>query len=161
MISSSGVSSREGNDGIVWEEVALGPGTFTVTSENRTKYEVEERTALGALNASNATYVLDDMWYEQYGTLFISSINAFEGEGLAGWVYHVNDETPEIGANIYAVEEGDEVVFYYSKSMSAEPEDSAEAIYLKVVFENGASGGYERIVAAKGPENLKEIQDHS
>lgn len=144
-----------------WKEVTLGPGTFNVTAESGEDYTVERRTALGALDASGTDYVLDDGWYDQYGTLYLKSINGREGKGLAGWVYQVNGKSPSVGANSYNVKKGDRVIFYYSESMSAQPEDSPEAIYLKVAFGTSTSDGGEegdgsetageRLAPADGP----------
>ncbi|QYZ79065.1 DUF4430 domain-containing protein [Methanofollis formosanus] len=156
-----GGSDFNDDDSGPWKEVTLGPGTFNVTAESGETYGVNRRTALGALDASGATYVLDDGWYDQYGTLFLKSVNGREGEGMAGWVYQVNGKSPSVGANTYKVKEDDKVVFYYSESMSAQPEDSPEAIYLKVAFgsitsngddEEGSGTAQGRLVPADGPE---------
>ncbi|MBP2146512.1 hypothetical protein J2129_001966 [Methanofollis sp. W23] len=163
-ITSGGTNDGGGDlddDSGPWKTVTLGPGTFNVTTENGEVYSVKQRTALGALDASGADYVLDDKWYEEYGTLYLKSVNGREGEGLAGWVYQVNEKSPSVGANSYSVKKGDKVIFYYSESMSAEPEDSTGAIYLKVAFgtttSNGGDGGegsetiQERLAPAEDP----------
>ncbi|QSZ67111.1 DUF4430 domain-containing protein [Methanofollis aquaemaris] len=138
---SSGDGGSDDDDSGLWKKVVLGPETFNVTAESGETYEVKRRTALGALDASDATYVLNDEWYDQYGTLYLKSINGRAGEGLAGWVYQVNEKSPSVGANTYSVKKDDRVVFYYSESMSAQPEDSVEAIYLKVAFGTSTSNG--------------------
>lgn len=138
---SGGGDSDGDSDSITWTAVTLGTGTFNVTSENGKTYVVDRRTALGALDASGASYVISDKWYASYGTLYLSSVNGRAGQGTSGWMYQVNGVSPAVGANAYHVSNGDKVVFYYSESMSATPETSTDPIYLRVVFGSGSSDG--------------------
>ena len=47
---------------------------------------------------------------------YVTAINGV-GEGLAGsasgWMYMVNDESPQVPANEYVLQEGDNVIWYY------------------------------------------------
>ncbi|MDK2975437.1 MAG: hypothetical protein PWP08_1808 [Methanofollis sp.] len=137
--NSGGGGGGGGGDSTVWNEVILGPGNFTVTAESGKPYTVNRRTALGALDASGTSYVVNDEWYDQYGTLYIGAINGRAGEGSAGWMYQVNGVSPSVGANVKAVQNGDRVVYYWSESMSSTPETSTDVIRLRVVF--GSSDG--------------------
>lgn len=130
-----------GDDSTVWRDVTLGSGTFNVTAENGKTYAVDRRTALGVLDASGTSYVVNDKWYDAYGTLYLTTINGRAGEGLTGWMYQVNGVSPAVGANSLHVNNGDRVVFYYSESMSDTPATSKDAIYLRVVFGSGSSEG--------------------
>ncbi|NLM30251.1 MAG: hypothetical protein GX216_07495, partial [Methanomicrobiales archaeon] len=49
-------------------------------------------------------------------------------------------ETPGVGANAQAVRNGDEVIFYWSESMSSTPASSSDVIYIRVVIP-ASSGG--------------------
>jgi len=135
---SSGGSNSGDDD--TYQKVVLTAGNFTVTAESGKSYTVNRRTALGALDASGASYVINDDWYDQYGTLYIKSVNGRVGEGTSGWMYQVNSASPSVGANVKTVQNGDRVVFYWSESMSSTPESSDDAIWLKVVFGSGSGG---------------------
>lgn len=137
----SGGGDGDDDDSTTWTAVTLGSGTFNVTAESGKPYTVDRRTALGALDASGASYVISDSWYAAYGTLYLSSVNGRAGQGTSGWMYQVNGVSPAVGANAYHVSNGDKVVFYYSDSMSATPETSTDPIYLRVVFGSGSSDG--------------------
>ncbi|WP_067048343.1 DUF4430 domain-containing protein [Methanofollis ethanolicus] len=156
-IAKSGGGEGPGNgggggdsDSTVWKDVYLGSGTFNVTAESGKSYSVDRRTALGALDASGASYVIRDSWYAAYGTLYLTSVNGRAGQGTSGWMYQVNGVSPAVGANSHHVNNGDKVVFYYSESMSATPETSTDPIYLKVVFGSGSSDGGDSESAGTG-----------
>lgn len=113
--------------------VTLGTGTFSVTAANSgQRYDVEKRTALGALIASGSTYTISDAHYAEYGSLFVESINGKRGQGTKGWMYQVNGGTPGVGSNVYTVGEGDIVVWYWSEGMTSTPESSSHVIRLTV-----------------------------
>jgi outer membrane protein assembly factor BamB len=124
-----------------WITVTLKPGKFTVTADNSKKtYDVSRQTALGALDAAGVGYTVDDSYYQQYGSLFIDSIKGKKNEGTKGWMYQVNGESPGVGANAYTVKDGDNVVFFWSESMSSTPETSQDVISIKVVIPGSSSG---------------------
>lgn len=141
-VTVSGGSSGGDGNGDLYQDVVLPAGTFTVTAANSGKtYTVNRRTALGALDASGAGYTVDDGWYDQYGTLYITTINGRANKGASGWMYQVNGVSPSVGANVKTVQNGDRVVFYWSESMSSTPATSSEAIWLKVVYGSGSESG--------------------
>jgi len=126
-----------------WITVTLESGTFNVTAANSGKtYTVDRRTALGALDAAGTPYTIDDSYYQEYGSLFLNSVNGRAGEGMKGWMYQVNGESPGAGANAYAVTNGDEVVFFWSEGMSSTPATSPDVISIRVVIpaSSGDSG---------------------
>ncbi|HDS64198.1 MAG TPA: DUF4430 domain-containing protein [Methanofollis liminatans] len=137
---NSGDNSGDGGD--LYQDVVLPAGNVTVTAANSgTAYTVNRRTALGALDASGASYTIDDGWYDQYGTLYITAINGRTNRGASGWMYQVNGVSPSVGANAKTVQNGDRVVFYWSESMSSTPATSDEAIWLKVIYGSGSDSG--------------------
>lgn len=116
-----------------WQNVTLESGTFSVTAGNSgTQYDVNRTTALGALDATGIPYTVDDSYYQDYGSLFVDSIDGRQTEGTSGWVYQVNGTAPSVGANVYEVSDGDEVVFYWSESMEATPEGSDQVVPIRV-----------------------------
>jgi hypothetical protein len=115
--------------------VVLSEETFTVTADNSgEEYTVERLTALGALDASGLGYTVSDEFYEQFGSLFVDSIDGLAGEGTTGWLFLVNGEQPPAGANAMNVTSGDEVVFYYGKGMEATPETAKRIFTLEVAL---------------------------
>jgi len=79
------------------------------------KGSVEAATAMDVvINAADScgyTYVIEEL---SFG-LFMRNINDEEPEGLAGWLYRVNLELPNVGAANYELAEGDEVLWYYAE----------------------------------------------
>lgn len=138
----SGGNGGDGGEDDTYQDVVLPAGNVTVTAANSgTTYTVNRRTALGALDASGAGYTVDDGWYDQYGTLYITAINGRTNTGASGWMYQVNGVSPSVGANVKTVQNGDRVVFYWSESMSSTPATSDNAIWLKVVYGSGSDSG--------------------
>jgi hypothetical protein len=147
-ISSGGGSPGGGGDGDggdtpePWQTVTLESGTFTITAEEGTSFSVDRRTALGALHASGTSYTFSDAWWESYGSLYLTSVDGRRNEGVSGWMFQVNGATPGTGANACTVRDGDEVIFYFSESMSSTPSTSDYVVSLRVSIpsSSGESG---------------------
>lgn len=111
--------------------------TFEVTvSISGNSYSVSSTTALGALNSASKMgdfdYVIDDHWYDQFGSLLLDSIAGKKGEGFKGWQYWVNYPSysiPYVGADQYQVKEGDVVDFFYG-DFDATPNSSSMLIRI-------------------------------
>ncbi|UUX92711.1 outer membrane protein assembly factor BamB family protein [Methanoplanus endosymbiosus] len=130
-----------GGSSLTYTPVTLSSGTFEVTATNSGKvYDVDICTALGILHVKGISFVVDDGWYAEYGTLFVKSVQGEDNEGNAGWMYQVNGNTGNIGANVFKLNNGDEVLWYYSESMESVPEESAQKIALKASISSSASG---------------------
>ena len=139
---SGGDGGGGGDSSPSWVSVTLAAGTFNITATNSGKtYTVDRQTALGALDATGIAYTINDAYYQEYGSLFIDSIRGRANEGTAGWMYQVNAESPGVGANAYAVQNGDEVVFFWSEGMSSTPATSRDTIFIRVVTPGSSSGG--------------------
>ena len=122
-----------------WITVTLASGTFTVTADNSGQtYTVDRQTALGALDAAGAGYTIDDAFYQEYGSLFINSVNGRVNTGAQGWMYQVNDASPAVGANAYTVKNSDEVIFFWSEGMGSTPATSPDVIPIKVVIQSSS-----------------------
>ncbi len=147
-----------------WRTVTLSTGTFEVTAEDTgDTYEVGQQTALGILDAAGISYTITSQWWDEYGSLFITSVSGRRNDGLAGWMYQVNGVSPSAGANAYSLNDGDEVVYYWSETMGSRPETSDQVIYLKARIpipdssgdddddsgDNGAADGGETDIAER------------
>lgn len=89
-------------------ELLYGPSNVTVSASNTWGL-----TALGALDATGLGYVMSPKWPG-----FVESIAGQANSGNQGWMYTVNDITPTVLAKDYTVFGSDQVIWYYSKSMS-------------------------------------------
>ena len=130
-------------DAAFWEgEVTLREiATVTVTAHNSGEsYEITQTTALGALDAAaevgGFNYTISDEWYASWGCLTVDSIAGKENAPVTwdGWLYWVNypdDPMPMVGVNLYEVEEGDVVTYYYG-GMSTTPDNSSMIIRIHI-----------------------------
>jgi len=74
--------------------------------------------------------------------LFVIEVDGKPNKDAAGWMYQVNGMAPAVTADQKAVSAGDEVVWYYSESMSQSPEQSPVSFFYKVqITAAPASGG--------------------
>ncbi|MHC1610028.1 MAG: outer membrane protein assembly factor BamB family protein [Candidatus Methanospirareceae archaeon] len=140
-----------GNDGgyvyglketpILWEgEVTLTENTtVNVTAHNSGEsYEINQTTALGALDAAaekgGFNYTISDEWYASYGSFLVDSIAGVENTGMENWLYWVNypdDTMPTVGVNLYELEEGDVVTFYYG-GWTVTPDNASKVVRIHV-----------------------------
>jgi outer membrane protein assembly factor BamB len=156
-----------GNDGgyvyglketpVLWEgEVTVTENaTVNVTAHNSGEsYEINQTTALGSLDAAaeagGFNYTISDEWYASYGSFMVDSIAGVESTGMDNWLYWVNypnDTMPLVGVNLYELEEGDVVTFYYG-GWTVTPDNASRVIKIHVhvptIFDTG-SGTYPSI----------------
>ncbi|MCK4735860.1 MAG: DUF4430 domain-containing protein, partial [Methanophagales archaeon] len=136
-------------DPIFWEgDVTLIENTtVTVTAhDSGESHEINQTTALGALDAASGVggfnYTVSDEWYASWGSLLVDSIAGKESDPVTwdGWMYWVNypnDPMPMVGANLYEVEDGGVVTFYYG-GMSTTPDNSLMVIRIHVHVQSPA-----------------------
>jgi hypothetical protein len=107
--------------------VGLKPGVVTIGNRS-----VGNLTALGALEAASRKvgfdYEVSDAYYESFG-LLVTSIAGISNQ-YGGWMYMVNNVTPAVAADRYAVENGDVVWWFYSTSMNDTPKTSPYVIEI-------------------------------
>lgn len=92
-------------------ELIFGPSTVNVSKDSQYGY-----TPLGALDASGVGYTVS----EKYSG-FVEAISGQANEGMAGWMFTVNDTIPSTGAGQYTIKDGDRVIWYYSKDINESP----------------------------------------
>lgn len=90
-----------GKDG----ELLYAPGEVTVQKSGEWGL-----TAFGALDAACVNYEVEKF---DWGHL-LKSINGQAAEGMAGWMYTVNDESASVGMDQYVLQDGDRIIIYYS-----------------------------------------------
>ncbi len=117
--------------------VYLPEGSFTVIASSGKTYTVEWRTAMGALKAasqqSGFSFTVKETDWGPFVSCIASKCEKSDGE-MSGWMYQVNGNTPMVGAHEYIVNEGDEVVWYFSRSMDETPETSPMILRVYVKF---------------------------
>jgi hypothetical protein len=92
-------------------ELLYGPEKVTVTEKN-----FGGITALGALDATGLPYATSRRW-----AIFVEAIAGQRNKGQAGWMYQVNGEIPLTGADRKPLKAGDQVIWWYSKSIDTRP----------------------------------------
>lgn len=110
----------EGEDENIWYGSVTVDQSWITADNSQIEYHLEDPTALGALDEAaeegDFSYETTDEW----GSLFVTSIDGEEGEGMAGWLYRVDYVSPSVGAADFILDETsppdpphDEVLFYY------------------------------------------------
>ncbi|WP_164913630.1 DUF4430 domain-containing protein [Methanoculleus taiwanensis] len=140
------VSVNEGMDVLYDGTVTLEDGTFTCTASSGAEYTVNTLTPLGALDAvadaEGFLYIVNNKSYDSKGILLIDGIGEHLFDKAAGttWVCYVNDvalddwNSPATdGLNLYTLEEGDEVEFYFgTKPVAPETATAMVGITIEV-----------------------------
>jgi len=112
----------EGQSGTVWNgSVTVTESWITATSSG-IPYHLEDPTALGALDKASQAGGFPYETTDEYGSLYVTSINGEEPEGMSGWMYRVDYYSPMVGAADFILDETtppdpphQEVLFYYGE----------------------------------------------
>ena len=92
---------------------------------------------------------------DKWGTdLFVFEVDGKPSGGAAGWMYQVNGVSPATTADKCTVKSGDEVIWYYSESMTQTPEESPKAFFYRVQTGNtpvGSGASAETTESSTGP----------
>jgi hypothetical protein len=112
----------EGEDENIWYGSVTVDESWITADNSDIEYHLEDPTALGALDEAaeegEFTYTTTDEW----GGLYVTSIDGEEPEGMAGWMYRVDYISPSVGADQFILDETtppnpphQEVLFYYGE----------------------------------------------
>jgi len=85
----------EGTDATICQGEFIGPTALDIVKN--------------AAEICNFTYEIEDTGFGDY----LKKINDEEAQGMSGWLYFVNNESPPVGAADYNLETGDQVLWYY------------------------------------------------
>jgi hypothetical protein len=110
----------EGENANIWNGSVTVDQSWITADNSDIEYHLADPTALGALDEAATegefTYETTDEW----GSLFVTSIDGEEGEGMVGWMYLVDYVSPMVGAADFILDETsppdpphNEVLFYY------------------------------------------------
>jgi PGF-pre-PGF domain-containing protein len=142
----------DGGDGGIsywWSgSVTLPSGTFTKTAFDTGKtYTIDWWTASGALQRASEvggfSYEIKETAWGPFTHSIAGKKTGDEG-AASGWMYQVNGEIPMVGASKYSVKVGDEIIWYFSRSMDATPSTSSMVLRIKIAssgISEGNGGG--------------------
>jgi len=111
----------EGQSSTIWKgNVTVSESNITADNSGETYY-LSDPTALGALDeASNHEERFPYYVTDEYGGLYVKSVNGEEPSGMSGWMYRVDYCSPSVGADNFILDETtppdpphEEVLFYY------------------------------------------------
>jgi hypothetical protein len=110
----------EGENENIWSGQVTVDDSWITADNSGIEYHLADPTALGALDEAAAEGDFSYETTDQWGSLFVTSINGEEGEGMAGWLYRVDYISPSVGAADFILDETSppdpphhEVLFYY------------------------------------------------
>ena len=112
----------EGEDENIWNDSVTVDESWITADNSDIEYHLEDPTAIGALDEAASEGDFDYETTDEWGGLFVTSIDGEEGEGMAGWMYRVDYIGPSVGAADFILGETSppdpphqEVLFYYGE----------------------------------------------
>jgi len=112
----------EGEDENIWNDSVTVDESWITADNSDIEYHLEDPTAIGALDEAASEGDFDYETTDEWGGLFVTSIDGEEGEGMAGWMYRVDYISPSVGAADFILDETSppdpphqEVLFYYGE----------------------------------------------
>jgi len=106
----------EGENANIWNDSVTVDESWITADNSGIEYHLEDPTAIGALDEAaeegEFTYETTDEW----GSLFITSIDGEEEKGTSCWMYRVDYISPSVGADQFILDDShQEVLFYYGE----------------------------------------------
>ncbi|MBA7573518.1 hypothetical protein ES708_15316 [subsurface metagenome] len=128
----------EGEDENIWNDSVTVDESWITADNSDIEYHLEDPTAIGALDEAAEEGGFPYETTDEWGGLFVTSIDGEEGEGMAGWMYRVDYISPSVGAADFILDDTSppdpphqEVLFYYGEW---------DDIPLKIEVNNTAPG---------------------
>ena len=102
----------EGENDNIWSGSVTVTESWITATNSSIEYHLADPTALGALDEASIegefTYETTDEW----GGLFVTSIDGEEPEGMAGWMYRVDYFSPMVGADQFILDDSHQEVLF-------------------------------------------------
>jgi len=106
----------EGENANIWDDSVTVDESWITADNSSTEYHLEDPTAIGALDEAAEEGEFEYVTTDEYGSLFVTSIDGEEGEGMAGWLYRVDYISASVGAADFILDGSQqEVLFYYGE----------------------------------------------
>lgn len=110
----------EGENENIWDDSVTVDESWITADNSGTEYHLEDPTAIGALDEAASEGDFDYVTTDEWGGLFVTSIDGEEPAGMDGWMYRVDYTSPSVGADQFILDETSppdpphqEVLFYY------------------------------------------------
>ncbi len=110
----------EGENENIWSGSVTVDESWITADNSDIEYHLEDPTAIGALDEAASEGEFDYVTTDEWGSLYVTSIDGEEPEGMAGWMYRVDYISPSVGAADFILDESSppdpphqEVLFYY------------------------------------------------
>lgn len=160
----NGGSEPEEERVAVWVAV-VGPNEEILYQPGGVKLYASDQYGLTVAGALDATGL--DWSYSESFPGFIDQIDGIRNEGMAGWMYKVNEEVPGIPADEYELDSGDQVIWWYSDDASSsgptweqlnqqaaavplQNSTANEARQMLLVYQNNIDQSPDELVIVKG-----------
>jgi len=112
----------EGEDENIWNGTVIVDESWITADNSDIEYHLEDPTAIGALDEAAEEGEFTYETTDEYGSLYVTSIEGEERDGMIGWMYLVDYVSPSVGAADFILGEStspdpphNEVLFYYGE----------------------------------------------
>ena len=148
-IMSNEAAPEDDTDTLFDDTLELQDETFSLEATSEISYDVERLTPLGALDAAGLDLTVNDKKFDTKGILLLDGIDEYLFDKDAGttWICNVNGQTLDDfgnyeteGLNIYQLNDGDIVEFYFgAKPVTAE--NATAYVRIEVSVSGGSTPG--------------------
>jgi len=106
----------EGEDANIWDGSVTVDESWITADNSDIEYHLAAPTAIGALDEAASEGDFDYQTTDEWGSLYVTSIDGEEPAGMAGWMYRVDYISPSVGAADFILNGSQqEVLFYYGE----------------------------------------------
>jgi hypothetical protein len=106
----------EGEDDNIWDGSVTVDESWITADNSGTEYHLEDPTVAGALDEAASEGDFDYVVTDEWGPLYVTSIDGEEPAGMAGWMYRVDYISASLGVDQFILDDShQEVLFYYGE----------------------------------------------
>jgi len=106
----------EGEEENIWNDSVTVDESWITADNSDIEYHLEDPTVAGALDEAATEGEFDYVVTDEWGPLFVTSIDGEEPEGMAGWMYRVDYISASVGVDEFILDDSQqEVLFYYGE----------------------------------------------
>lgn len=102
----------EGEDENIWSGNVTVDESWITADNSDIEYHLEDPTALGTLDEASEEGEFPYETTDEWGGLFVTSIDGEEPEGMAGWMYRVDYISPSVGADQFILDDTHQEVLF-------------------------------------------------
>jgi len=106
----------EGEEENIWNDSVTVDESWITADNSDIEYHLEDPTVAGALDEAATEGEFDYVVTDEWGPLFVTSIDGEEPEGMSGWMYRVDYISASVGVDEFILDDSQqEVLFYYGE----------------------------------------------